>query len=180
METEIWKDIWTVKWIDFTWLYQVSNLGNIKSLERKVKWWHNNLRIEKEKILKLWNMKGYLCVQLSNNWIQKTYLVHRLVADAFIFNKDNKKEVNHKNWIKNDNRVGNLEWNTQSENRQHCVNVLWKNWKKVIKLDLNWNFIKKYNSMQRASLDSNLYKSSVCKVCNWKRKTAWWFIFKYE
>ena len=174
METEIFKNI-----IWFEWLYQISNKGNVKSLERKVKWWHNNLRIEKEKLLKPYNAKWYLYIELSNEWIRKKYLIHRLVANAFIPNPENKKEVNHIDWNKLNNNIENLEWNTQSENRKHCVDILNKNCKIVIQYDLLWKEINKYNWCANASRKTWISKSWICGVCNWKNKTSWGFIWKY-
>lgn len=156
----------------YEWLYQISNLGNLKSLNYK--------RLGKEKILKQQITRDwYEQIELSNNRIRKKFYVHRLVALSFINVIKDKIEVNHKDWNKLNNIVSNLEWSNRSENMKHCVNVLWKNWRKVWKYNLQWAFIKSYNSAQQASLDSNLYKSSAIKVCKWQRKTAGGFIFKF-
>ena len=105
---EIYRDI-----PEYEGLYQVSNYGNIKSLPRK--------RC-KGCILKPYYPKyGYPHVMLSKNGIQKCYKVHRLVAEVFIPNPDQKPEVNHKNANKSDNRVENLEWCTTFENYAHAI-----------------------------------------------------------
>jgi hypothetical protein len=106
-EKEIWKSV-----KGYEDIYEVSNFGNIKSLGKS--------KEKKEKIFKGTFRKGYLCATLRKNNIAKIYLVHRLVAIAFIKNTDNKKQVNHKNGIKSDNNVDNLEWNTAFENMQHA------------------------------------------------------------
>lgn len=104
--------------------YQVSNLGNVK-VKTKVRFSKNGLAIHvPEKVLKL-NIKksGYTEVTLISLEIRKSFSVHRLVALAFIPNPENKKEVNHINGIKNDNRIENLEWVTSKENTQHAIDT---------------------------------------------------------
>ena len=112
MDKENWKEI---KW--YKWKYQVSNLWNIKSLDYNNTW--------KEQILKSLNCSWYVSISLSENSKQKHFYIHRLVAEYFVLNIENKKEVNHKDWVKNNNRVENLEWVTHSENHLHKFRILW-------------------------------------------------------
>lgn len=101
MKNEIWKDV-----PGYVGSYQVSNLGKIKSLSR-----FNGRYSCKEQILKpRSDKKGYLRISLYKNNKIKNFFVHRLVAMAFIPNPDNLPQINHKNEIKTDNRVENLEW----------------------------------------------------------------------
>lgn len=98
----MWKQI-----VGYEGLYAVSDAGEVKSLR-------------KNRILKLQsNRDGYLLVMLSKNGISKGYLVHRLVAKAFIDNPQNKPEINHIDEDKTNNSVSNLEWCTRSENLRH-------------------------------------------------------------
>ena len=108
---EIWKDI-----PNYEGYYQVSNLGNVKSLAR-----FNNLgKRVKERVLKnlVHTTKGYLVVRLSKIGLVKTKQIHQLVAEAFLNHKPNghKLVVNHKNFNREDNRVENLEIITNREN----------------------------------------------------------------
>ena len=108
MEEEIWKDI-----EDFEGLYQVSNLGRVKSLVRPYR--------RTEKIITATpNTAGYLIVGLRRPGSVKSMLVHRLVMQAFepIDNKD-EMSVNHKDFNITNNRLENLEWCTVLENNQH-------------------------------------------------------------
>jgi hypothetical protein len=107
--SEVWKDI-----VGYEGLYQVSNLGNVKSL--------GNEFSRKERVLKpSLQSKGYLTVVLQKNGIRNMVLVHRLVAEYFVSNPLNKPQVNHINGVKTDNNIENLEWVYHRENLDHAI-----------------------------------------------------------
>jgi len=105
----------TIKY-DVSGRYMISNHGNLRSLDRK-----DSIGRELEgRELKLINRDGYLDVMLCKDGKALRCQVHRLVAETFIPNPENKRTVNHKNGDKTDNRIDNLEWATQSENVKHA------------------------------------------------------------
>jgi hypothetical protein len=115
---EIWKDI-----EGYEGLYQISNLGRVKSLPRIVSN-HLGSHTSKERILKLQYRKDkYINVHLLKDRIEKIYFVHRLVAKAFIPNPDCLPDINHKDENPSNNRVENLEWCTEEYNMNYgnCI-----------------------------------------------------------
>lgn len=120
MEEEIWKDV-----KGYEGLYQVSNLGRVCSLERQTyDTVRKYIRKVRKRILKQALPKlGYYSVQLTKNGKQKSFRVHVLVAAAFLPNPNNFPVINHKNAIKTDNRVENLEWCTYQHNSKEAVRL---------------------------------------------------------
>jgi hypothetical protein len=116
---EIWKPI-----NGFEGLYEVSNMGRVKSLAKE--WTGGNGAVITHDILILSNLKdgdGYLKVILCQSGIQKPFKIHRLVATHFIENPLNKPAVNHIDGNKQNNCDWNLEWNTNSENTKHAFAI---------------------------------------------------------
>lgn len=151
---EEWKDI-----EGYEGLYQVSNLGRVRSL-----WF------EKERILKLYkNVKGYYCISLCKNGIHQNRSVHRLVAEAFIPNTDNKPSIDHINTIKNDNRVENLRWVTNKENSNNPLTkekqIKSKLSKPILQFDKNMELVKKWNGVREIERELNYLHNSISKCC---------------
>jgi len=115
---ETWKDV-----VGYENLYKISSLGKVKSIAR------NTTSGELIKISSY--SSGYLYATLLKNGIAKHYKIHRLVAEAFISNSENKPYVNHINCVKSDNNVTNLEWCTPRENNTHYVKTIKKSSKYV-------------------------------------------------
>ena len=145
MNKEVWKDI-----KGYEGKYQVSNLGRVKSLYLI----NRQAKIPREKILKLGhNLQGYPQIHLcKDNKTSKSIFVHKLVAEAFIPNPDNLPVVNHKNEIKTDNRVENLEWCTQKNN----VQLFYKN-KKIKELENEISQLKEVIEEVREYIENNIY-----------------------
>ena len=195
MEEEIWKPI-----KDYEGLYEVSNLGRVKSL--------NYRKTGKEKILKNIECRGYLAVCLTKNGKQKLFKVHRLVAETFIPNPESKPCIDHINTIKNDNRVKNLRWVTHKENnnnpltkkkysenhreqtgennpmygrtgeksprygKQHTEETKKKMSKSVVQINPNTNeVIKVWGSAIEAERQGRFNNSAINQCCKGKRKS---------
>lgn len=168
---EIWKDV-----PDYEGLYQVSNLGRIKSLYN-YKRNGTNILIPRIK-------RGYYTIGLRKNGKRKWFLVHRLVAKAFIPNPNNLPQINHKDENKLNNNIKNLEWCSVSYNNTYGTRiqrVRTKTSKKVLQYDLSGNFIKEYESVSSAAKSNKIKTiSSVTKCCQGKWKQAGGYIWKYK
>lgn len=116
------KDWKTIK--DYDGMYEISSLGEIRSTNRFVKSITGRTRFVAGRIIKpKRNKDGYLFVTLSKNGAIKNQYIHRLSAETFIPNTENKPQVNHINGDKTDNNVNNLEWATVSENMKHAYQI---------------------------------------------------------
>lgn len=165
---EIWKDI-----KGYEGLYQVSNLGKVKS----IKWFNprTNKHYKRNKILKqIVTNKGYLEIKLTKNYKCKIFKVHRLVAEAFIPNPNKLPQVNHKSKIKSDNSVSNLEWCTG------LYNIRYSKAKKIIQYDLNDNFIKEWESISDAAKELNIPTTHISKCCLGKLNKTHSYKWRYK
>ena len=179
MNKEIWKDI-----EGYEGLYQVSNLGRVRSLDRtytqKARSGSVLNHTYKGCILKPNNVMGYLQVNLQNHKRRNDQKIHRLVAQTFIPNLENKREVNHIDGDKTNNCVDNLEWVTTSENQLHSYYVLKHNLKPILQYDLNGIFIKEWETIMIASKELNIFGSNITECCRGRRKTAGRYIWRYK
>ena len=119
IKNKIWKDI-----PGYEGLYQVNNLGEVKSLKRYVN--HSVVglkRVVNEKIKKPVMADRYLQIKLHRDGVGKHFLLHRIVANAFVPNPNGKQQVNHKDGNKLNNKYTNLEWCTSFENMLHAVDT---------------------------------------------------------
>lgn len=148
-------------------LYEISDLGNV----RRKKYVTRHHRKFKSKIYALiLKNDGYLGVsiltQSNNPDSRKLYPVHRLVAETFIPNKDGKSEVNHKNGIKTDNRVSNLEWVTRSENSIHAYKTGLAHMTKEMAKKISLANLSMSEEQQKEILEVYFYTNfSIRKIC---------------
>jgi hypothetical protein len=149
MTIEIWKDV-----TGYEGLYEVSNFGRVRTHKNKVTYSElHGERHWKQRILKPKSSKTREPrVTLWKNKISKDFLVHRLVAEAFIPNPDNKPTVNHIDGDPNNNHFENLEWATYKENNNHAFdNNLIKTGMSVILVDKKTKEVHMFRSMAKAS-----------------------------
>lgn len=163
---EVWKDV-----EDYEGLYQVSNFGNLYSNYVK-----RNLQLSLDEY-------GYKQVILVKNGVRKRHLLHRLVAQAFIPNHENKPQVNHIDENKTNNNVSNLEWVTSKENINHGTRterqiytqrIIQKSRPVICSNGLI------YRSTRQASRLLGLDNGSLNKVLKGKRNTVGGFTFEYK
>lgn len=178
---EIWKDI-----KGYEGFYMVSNKGRVKSVDRKVitrNRWGEVEKNFKGKIISptLCKKTGYYHVVLNNSDKGKTFKVHRLVAIAFLENKDNLPQVNHKDENKKNNCVDNLEWCTAKYNSNYgtkAKRAAMVQSKRVAQMK-NDETIEIYESLHDVTRKTGINFKNVCSVCNGLRKTAGGYVWKY-
>lgn len=171
---EIWKDV-----VGYEGYYQISNFGNVKSLSR-IKLHKGYIPLlTKEKLMKInINKYGYSYISLEKNKKQKYCLIHRLVGIAFIDNNKNKTDINHKNGVKHDNRLENLEWLTRKENTIHSAKT---GLTKIGELNYctklkNKDVLKIRESSLSTKELSQIYNVSVSTIYNIKSRKKWKYI----
>ena len=175
---ELWRDIKGYKGY-----YQVSNLGRIKSLERKCKT-SKGERTVPEKIKKLGNDKNkYKIITLYKQGTNKTFKVHRLVAEAFIPNVNNLSQVNHKDENKWNNLADNLEWcdlgyNVNYGSRNERIRKVQQ--KAIIQKTLDGEFVKLWVGMNHMCRETGYEQSLISKVCNGKRLSGYGYKWEFE
>ena len=176
--SEEWRDV-----VGYEGLYQVSDQGRVKSLERKVKHWRGGERIQKERILKTYiDRDGYLKLRLCAGGKSRLFFVHRLVCQAFHENSGNKPQINHINEIKTDNRACNLEWCTCKENINHGSRnerVAKALGKPIGQYKLDGQLIKVWPSAAIVERQTGFSQGYIWGVANGKYKQAYGFTWKY-
>ena len=176
---ETWKDI-----KGYEGLYQVSNMGRIKSLERTVTKKNGRKYTVKGRILKPGTDRdGYLLVILSNtSGKRKTFKVHRLVCEAFHENPENKPCVNHIDENKTNNTANNLEWCTYEENNTHGTRLARSaksQSKPVGQYTRDGELIKVWQSVNEVERQLGFDCGNISKVALGKQKTAYGYVWKY-
>ena len=177
---ELWKDI-----PGYEGIYQVSNLGRVRSLERVVQSGRGfGNHIIPGQILKPEKSKpGYLFVILSKKHSRKMYLVHRLVAQAFVPNPHNYQQVNHIDEMKASNNAANLEWCDCKFNInwgtgiERCAKARAKS---VHQFTLGGDFVAEYWSANEAARQTGYDQSNISACCRGKLKQAYGYIWKYK
>lgn len=178
---EIWKDI-----KDYEGLYQISNYGRVKRLSKQKRNYNINTKnydiiILPDKIVTpQLNQYGYYRIGLTKNGKRKCYSVHRLVAQSFIPNPENKLQINHKDENKQNNCVDNLEWRTAKYNANYGTRNK-RTGRKQMKLILCVETGVIYKSLSEAGKSTGLSIGNISSVCHHRKwfKTAGGYHWEY-
>ena len=185
---EEWRDI-----KGYEGLYQVSNMGNVRSVAHSTVYRDGRVgRYEGKMLVPHDGSNGYKSVNLSKNGVTYLANIHRLVAETFLRKDDERNVVNHKDGNKHNNTVGNLEWVTYSENSKHAARTGLLNMepfvvagstarkKKIAQIDASGKTIKVFDSAAEAARQLGLSKGNISSCANGARKTSggyrWQFV----
>ena len=165
---EIWKDV-----VGYEGLYQVSNLGKIRSTRCELRQQVSN--------------RGYFTVNLYKERKQRRKTVHRIVAEAFIPNPLSHSQINHIDENKKNNSVSNLEWCSPSENnlKYHQNHPGSKRrgkrkGKKVLQISLNGNVVREWDNARQVFIETGMSDWSVSQCCRGVWKTAYGYKWQYD
>lgn len=179
---EIWKDV-----VGYEGLYKVSNLGNVMSFQPNCR--------NRNQYLTPFNNGGYFRVTFTVKRKRTNHLVHRLVADAFIPNPENKEAVNHIDGCKTNNHVDNLEWVTKSENTRHAIRIGLRPSstpktrlkgsknplsKKVYQYEKEGPFVKEWSCAGDAAEALGFTKDYILRCCRGERMTYMGFVWRFH
>lgn len=175
---EQWKDV-----IGFDGKYQVSNYGNVRSLDRYVECSDGTKQFRRGKMLTLTKDKdGYMFVSLGKYNPDKK--VHRLVAEAWIPNPQNKPEVGHVDCNNSNNMVENLYWCTRKENMGHPLTreriKITKQLKPIVQMSLDDDVIREYESLHSMHRETGYNRWAVSECCRGNALTYKGFKWKYK
>lgn len=181
-EKEIWKDI-----AGYEGFYQVSNLGRVRSLDRVIVRKNGWKQTFDGKLLKPKTYKnGYLFVCINNAKTKKYITIHRLVATAFLDNKNNYPVINHKDENIKNNNANNLEWCTQSYNLSYGMRkekqietlIATGHVKKVYQFTMNGDFVSEYRTIKEAQDATGI--TNISSVCRGKYNSAGGFLWSHN
>lgn len=174
---EIWKDI-----EGYEGLYQVSNLGNVRSLDWGRRGFARNLYLKKHN-------RGYRHVELAKNGSKKSFTVHRLVAIAFLPNPNGYPEVNHKDEDKTNNAAKNLEWCTASQNVKHTMVLHPEKYRekgkshsrtmRIVQFSKGGNVLRTWQNLVSIRHATGWNDWAIDECCKGNRKTAYGYIWHY-
>ena len=187
LEGEEWKDV-----VGFEGLYKVSSMGRMASMNKIVNHWRGSRTIKPTLLSFSVNKQGYYQTNLTKNHQRFYILVHRIVAEAFISNIENKPAIDHIDRNKLNNNVSNLRWCSLSENMhnpntvEHCRSINHperpENYVPVVAL-INGVLIKQYPSIKDAVKDGFVH-CAIVNVCAGRNKThkgyQWMYLSDYE
>lgn len=168
-EKEIWKPV-----VGFECLYEVSSFGRIKSL------FNNRCKFLKQTPDRV----GYMTVTLCKNGTRKNLKVHRLVALSFLpIHEKSKNEINHKNEIKSDNHVENLEWCTHYYNMKYGGiqnKITLAKSKKVMQFNIDGSFIKEWSSTREIERTLGFKHGHISACCLGKICKSYGYLWRYK